>query len=78
MREKLNQRAGNSQVERKPRKRDAKKVEKTASVQQRGLEQDFSATALLTFEARSFFVMEAVLCIIGCLTASWPVRTRCQ
>lgn len=56
MREKLN-----SHVERKPEKGDAKKVENTLSGQQRGLEQDFSTSAPMTFGARPFFVMGTVL-----------------
>lgn len=36
------------------------------------LEQGFSASALLRFEARIFFVVSSVLCIVACFAASQP------
>lgn len=65
MREKLT-----SHVEREPGKGDPKKVQNTLSGQQRGLEQDFSTLAPMTFGARSFFVMGTVLYIVGGWAAS--------
>lgn len=60
MREKLN-----SQVERKPRKRDGKKVQKIISTQQRSLKW-FLHHGMVDVWGQMTFIMGVAFCTVGC------------